>query len=69
VRHCTADGPAPDPGAAERLRALPNLIVETVGGMSLQVATDPDSDDLDTTFAVPGEMVRDWRRAEADRRP
>jgi len=69
VCHCAADGPAPDPGAAERLRALPNLIVATVGGMSLQVATDPDSVDLDTTFAVLGEMVRDRLRTEADRRP
>ena len=69
MRHCAADGPAPDPGAAERLRALPNLIVATVGGMSLQVATDPDSVDLDTTFAVLGEMVRDRLRTEADRRP
>lgn len=69
MRHCAADGPAPDPGAAERVPALPNLIVATVGGMSLQVATDPDSVDLDTTFAVLGEMVRDWRQTEADRRP
>jgi len=37
--------------------------------MSLQVATDPDSVDLDTTFAVLGEMVRDWRQTKADRRP
>ena len=69
MRHCAADGPAPDPGAAERVPALPNLIVATVGGMSLQVVTDPDSVDLDTTFAVLGEMVRDWRQTEADRRP
>ena len=44
-------------------------IVATVGGMSLRVATGPDSVDLDTTFAVLGEMVRDWRQTEADRRP
>ena len=69
MRHCAADGPAPDPGAAERVPALPNLIVATVGGMSLQVVTDPDSVDLDTTFAVLGEMVRDRLRTEADRRP
>ena len=69
MRHCAADGPAPDPGAAERVPALPNLIVATVGGMSLRVATGPDSVDLDTTFAVLGEMVRDWRQTEADRRP
>ncbi len=69
MRHYAAGGPTPDLGAAERLRALPNLIVATVGGMSLQDATDPDSVDLDTTFAVLGERVRDWRQTEADRRP
>lgn len=58
---------AADPGAAERVRASSNLIVATVGGVPLQVATD--SVDLDTTFAGLGEMVRDWRQTEADRRP
>jgi AcrR family transcriptional regulator len=59
-----ASGAVADP-AATRLRALASLIVATIDGMSLQVATDPDSVDLDTTFAVLGEMVRDWLRQEA----
>lgn len=66
-----ADGggqpPPADPAAARRRRALANLIVATIDGMSLQVATDPDSVDLDATFALLGEMVRDWLRQEASR--
>ena len=42
--------------------ALASLIVATIDGLSLQVATDPDAVDLDTTFAVLAEMVRDWLR-------
>jgi hypothetical protein len=37
--------------------------------MSLQVATDPGAVDLDATFAVLAEMVRDWMRVEGERRP
>jgi hypothetical protein len=48
---------------------LASLIVASIDGLSLQVATDPDSVDLDTTFAVLGEMVRDWLRTEGDRQP
>ncbi len=57
--------PAQDPQAAARRRALASLIVATIDGLSLQIATDPDSVDLDTTFAVLGEMVRDWLRRES----
>jgi AcrR family transcriptional regulator len=68
-----ARDPAADPSAgpadAERLRSLASLIVATIDGMSLQVATGPDSVDLDATFAVLAEMVRDWLRVEGDRRP
>ena len=61
----SAVGSAPlDPEAAARRRALASLIVATIDGLSLQIATDPDSVDLDVTFAVLGEMVRDWLRAE-----
>jgi AcrR family transcriptional regulator len=60
-------GEAEDAEAATRVRALACLIVATIDGMSLQVATDPDSVDLDATFAVLGEMVRDWLRQEASR--
>jgi hypothetical protein len=35
--------------------------------MSLQVATDPDSVDLDAAFAVLAEMVREWLRQETSR--
>jgi AcrR family transcriptional regulator len=54
---------------AKRLRSLASLIVATVDGMSLQVATDPGAVDLDATFAVLAEMVRDWMRVEGERRP
>jgi AcrR family transcriptional regulator len=64
-----ADGAAPDPAAVERRRALASLIVATIDGLSLQVATDPDSVDLDATFGVLAEMVRDWLRQESDRKP
>ena len=64
-------GATPDaearPEATARLRALASLIVATIDGLSLQVATDPDSVDLDTTFAVLAEMVRDWLQQETDR--
>jgi AcrR family transcriptional regulator len=53
--------------ATARLRALASLIVATIDGMSLQVATDPDAVDLDATFAVLAEMVRDWLRQETPR--
>jgi AcrR family transcriptional regulator len=59
-----AAGVAPDPVATERRRALASLIVATIDGLSLQVATDPDSVDLDATFAVLAEMVSEWLRAE-----
>jgi AcrR family transcriptional regulator len=62
-----AHDPAAEAEAAARRRALANLIVATVDGMSLQVATDPESVDLDATFAVLAEMVRDWLRQETDR--
>jgi len=52
------------PGVAGRRHALASLIVATVDGLSLQVATDQDAVDLDATFAVLGEMVRDWLRHE-----
>jgi AcrR family transcriptional regulator len=65
----TGDRPPRDPEAAGRSRALASLIVASIDGLSLQVATDPDSVDLDTTFAVLGEMVRDWLRTEGDRQP
>ena len=51
--------------ADDRRRALASLIVATIDGLSLQVATDPDAVDLDTAFAVLAEMVRDWLRREA----
>lgn len=60
--------PALDPEAVARRRALASLIVATIDGLSLQIATDPDSVDLDATFAVLAEMVRDWLRAETLRR-
>jgi len=47
-----------------RLHSLASLIVATIDGLSLQVATDPDSVDLDATFAVLAEMVRDWLQQE-----
>ena len=59
----------PATGAAARRRALASLIVATIDGLSLQVATDPDSVDLDTTFSVLAEMVRDWLRQETGRHP
>ena len=65
---CATDPPA-DPATAVRVHSLASLIVATIDGMSLQVATDPDSVDLDATFAVLAEMVRDWLRAEGDRQP
>jgi AcrR family transcriptional regulator len=65
----TGDRPPRDPEAAGRSRALASLIVASIDGLSLQVATDPDSVDLDTTFAVLGELVRDWLRTEGDRQP
>ena len=65
----TAGGASPDPAAAERRRALASLIVATVDGLSLQVATDPGAVDLDIAFAVLGEMVRDWLRQETGRQP
>ena len=55
------------PEAAARLRALASLIVATIDGLSLQIATDPDAVDLDTTFGVLAEMVRDWLRQETFR--
>ena len=64
----TTDGAPPGP-AAQRRRALASLIVATVDGLSLQVATDPGSVDLDAAFAVLAEMVRDWLRTEGDRSP
>jgi AcrR family transcriptional regulator len=54
---------------AARLHSLASLIVATIDGLSLQVATDPDSVDLDATFAVLAEMVRDWLRQETGRQP
>ncbi len=66
----TADAPGdPATGAVARHHALASLIVATIDGLSLQVATDPDSVDLDATFAVLGEMVRDWLRQETGRQP
>lgn len=59
-------GTATDPVAATRLRALASLIVATIDGLSLQVATDADAVDLDATFAVLAEMVRDWLREEVN---
>ena len=63
------DGAEEDRTAAVRRRALASLIVATIDGLSLQVATDPDAVDLDATFALLGEMVRDWLRAEGDPQP
>ena len=60
-------GAASSPADAARLRSLASLIVATIDGLSLQVATDPDSVDLDATFAVLAEMVRDWLRLETGR--
>ena len=65
----TAGGASPDPAAAGRRRALASLIVATVDGLSLQVATEPGAVDLDVAFAVLGEMVRDWLRQETGRQP
>jgi AcrR family transcriptional regulator len=56
--------PPADQAAGDRRRALASLIVATIDGLSLQVATDPDAVDLDIAFAVLGEMVRDWLRQE-----
>jgi AcrR family transcriptional regulator len=56
--------PPADPGVAGRRHALASLIVATIDGLSLQVATDPEAVDLGTTFAVLGEMVRGWLRKE-----
>jgi len=64
-----AGGASPDPAAAHRLRSLASLIVATIDGLSLQVATDPGAVDLDIAFAVLGEMVRDWLRRETGRQP
>lgn len=62
-----AAAPSAGPADAARVRSLANLIVATIDGLSLQVATDPDSVDLDATFAVLAEMVRDWLRQESGR--
>ena len=43
-------------------RAMASLIVATIDGLSLQIATDPDAVDLDAAFGVLAEMVRDWLR-------
>jgi AcrR family transcriptional regulator len=64
-----ADAAPDDPGVAGRRRALASLIVATIDGMSLQVATDPGAVDLDATFAVLAEMVRAWLRQEPGRQP
>ena len=56
----TAARPGPATGPSDRRRALASLIVATIDGLSLQVAADPDAVDLDATFAVLAEMVRDW---------
>jgi AcrR family transcriptional regulator len=50
----------------ERRRALASLIVATVDGLSLQVATDPGAIDLDASFAILSEMVREWLRGEGE---
>jgi hypothetical protein len=50
------------------LTALASLIVATIDGLSLQIATDPDPVDLDATSAVLAEMVREWLRQETGRR-
>jgi AcrR family transcriptional regulator len=60
-----ADG-TPAAEVAARRRALASLIVATIDGLSLQVATDSGAVDLDVTFAVLAEMVRDWLRTEGD---
>jgi AcrR family transcriptional regulator len=62
-----APAPSAGPADAARLRSLASLIVATIDGLSLQVATDPDAVDLDATFAVLAEMVRDWLRQETSR--
>ena len=62
-------GTSSSPADAARLHSLASLIVATIDGLSLQVATDPDSVDLEATFAVLAEMVRDWLRKETGRRP
>ena len=64
-----AAGVAPDPVAIERRHALASLIVATIDGLSLQVATDPAAVDLDTAFGVLAEMVGDWLRQETGRQP
>jgi hypothetical protein len=46
---------------------LASLIVATIDGLSLQIATDPDAVDLDTAFGVLAEMVGDWLRQETGR--
>jgi AcrR family transcriptional regulator len=65
--HDPTAGASSGPADAARLRSLASLIVATIDGLSLQVATDPDSVDLDATFAVLAEMVRDWLRQETGR--
>lgn len=65
--HDPSAGASAGPAGTARLRALASLIVATIDGLSLQVATDPDSVDLDETFAVLAEMVRDWLRQETGR--
>jgi hypothetical protein len=62
-----AAGVALDPAAIERRHALASLIVATIDGLSLQIATDPDAVDLDTAFGVLAEMVGDWLRQETGR--
>lgn len=64
-----AAGAAPDTAASKRRLAMASLIVATIDGLSLQIATDPDAVDLDTAFGVLAEMVRGWLRQETGRRP
>ncbi len=61
-----ATAPPADPGVAGRRHALASLIVATIDGLSLQVATDPDAVDLDTTFGLLAEMVRSWLQAAGE---
>ena len=65
--HDPSAGASAGPAGAARLRSLASLIVATIDGLSLQVATDPESVDLDETFAVLAEMVRDWLQQETGR--
>jgi AcrR family transcriptional regulator len=55
-----------DEGEARRLQVLAGLIVAVIDGLSLQVAAEPEAVDLDATFGLLADMVRDWLRAEAD---